>query len=68
MNELDKRIVEAMRKEDAELFQEVGSEPGVFEMLFETFRGKRRWLNILGAVWTLIFLVLGIASAVAFFR
>ena len=68
MNELDKKIAEAMRKEDAELFQEVGSEPGVFEMLFETFRGKHRWLNMLGAVWTLIFLGLGIASAVAFFR
>jgi len=68
MNELDKRITEALRKEDAELFQEIGEEPGIFDMLLETFRGKHRWLNMLGAIWTLAFLVLGIASAVAFFR
>ncbi len=68
MNELDKKITEALRKEDDELFREVGEEPGIFDMLFETFRGKRRWLNVLGAVWMLVFLVLGIASAVAFFR
>jgi hypothetical protein len=68
MKELDKKITEALRTEDAELFRDIGDEPGVFEMLLKTFRGKRRWLNILGAIWTLIFLVLGIASATAFFR
>lgn len=68
MNELDKKIAEALRKEDADLFREIGEEPGIFEMLLETFRGKHRWLNLLGAIWTLAFLVLGIASAVAFFR
>lgn len=68
MNELDKKIREALSAEDAELFKEMGDEPGVFEMLLETFRGRNRWMNLLGAVWTLIFLALGIASAVAFFR
>lgn len=68
MNELDKKITEALRKEDAELFQDLGEEPGVFEMLFETFRGKHRWLNVLGAALTVVFLGLGVASAIAFFR
>jgi len=68
MQDLDKKIVEALRAEDAELFREAGDEPGVFEMLLDTFRGKRRWLNMLGVVVTLTFLALGIASAVAFFR
>jgi len=68
MNELEMKIREALQKEDADLFQEIGEEPGIFEMLFETFRGKRRWLNMLGAAWTLIFMGFGIASAVAFFR
>lgn len=68
MNEFDKKIAEALRKDDADLFGEIDTDPGIFEMLFETFRGKHRWLNLLGAVWTLIFLLLGIAAAVAFFR
>lgn len=68
MKELDKKIAEALRTEDAELFADMDEEPGVIEMLVETFRGKRRWLNLLGAVWTLIFLGLGVAAAVAFFR
>jgi len=68
MSELDMKIREALRKEDAELFQEIGEEPGIFEMLFETFRGRHRWLNMVGAGCILIFLALGIVSAVAFFR
>ena len=68
MSELDKKIAEALRKEDAELFQEFADEPGIFDALVETFRGKRRWLNLLGAVWMLVFIGLGIASAVSFLR
>ena len=68
MKELDKNIAEALRREDADLFAEVGDEPSVFDMLLETFRGKHRWLNLLGAFWTLVFLVLGIAAAIAFFQ
>ena len=68
MNELDRKIQEALRKEDAELFEDFGEEPSVFEMLIETCRGRRRWLNILGAFWTLVFLVLGILAAVKFFN
>ena len=67
MNELDKEIQEALRAEDAELFKDYAEEPSVFEMLMETCRGRHRWLNILGAFWTLVFLVLGIVAAVKFF-
>ncbi len=67
MNELDKKIQEALRAEDAELFKDFAEEPSVFEMLMETCRGRHRWLNILGAFWTLVFLVLGIVAGVKFF-
>ena len=67
MNELDRKIREALRKEDAEFYKDFDEEPSVFEMLVETCRGRRRWLNVLGAFWTLVFLVLGILSAVRFF-
>ena len=40
MSELDKKIREALRKEDAELFDEFGGEPGVFEMLRRRFRAR----------------------------
>ncbi len=67
MKDLDKKIQEALRSEDTELFEDFGGEPSVFEMLMETCRGRHRWLNILGAFWTLVFLVLGILAAVKFF-
>ncbi len=67
MNVLDDKIREALQQEDAELFEDVGSEPSIFEMLMETCRGRHRWLNMLGAFWTLVFLVLGIVAAVKFF-
>ena len=67
MNELDKKIKEALRNEDAELFEEFGGEPSVFEMLIETCRGRHRWLNLLGAFWTCVFLVLGVLSVIKFF-
>jgi len=67
MNVLDDKIREALQREDAELFEDVGGEPSIFEMLMETCRGRHRWLNMLGAFWTLVFLVLGIVAAVKFF-
>lgn len=67
MNELDKKIREALRKEDAELYKDFDEEPSVFEMLMDTCRGRRRWLNVLGAFQTLVFIALFIFSAVKFF-
>lgn len=68
MTELDDKIREALRKEDAELFKEFDEEPSVFEMLMETCRGRHHWLNLLGAFWTMVFLVLGILAGINFFQ
>ena len=68
MSDLDRKIREALRKDDAELFEELGDEPNIFEQLFEAFQGRNRWLNLLAAAMTLIFFVLGVSAAVAFFR
>ena len=67
MNELDKKIREALRAEDAEIFNDYGGEPSMLELVFETFRGRHRWLNVLAVFWTLVFLVLAILTAVKFF-
>ena len=68
MNELDKKIREALRAEDADLVDDFDSEPSLFEMLFETFRGKHRWLVFMTIFWTLVFMVLAVLSVIQFFR
>ena len=68
MNELDKKIREALRAEDAELVDEFDKEPSMFEMLFETFRGKHRWLVFLSIFWTCVFMALAVLSVIQFFR
>ena len=68
MNELDKKIKEALRQEDAELFEDLGGEPSVFELVIDTFRGKHWWLTVLTIFWSLVFFVLAILSAIKFFN
>ena len=68
MNELDRKIQEALRKEDAELFAEFGDEPSILERVMETFRGKHRWLTFMGVFWGTVFLVLLTLAAVRFFK
>ncbi len=68
MNELDRKIKEALRQEDAELFEDLGGEPSVFDLVIDTFRGKHWWLTLLTIFWSLVFFGLGIFSAVRFFN
>ena len=49
-------------------FWRLARSTGIFEMLLETFRGRHRWLNMVGAALTLVFLAMGTVSVVAFFR
>jgi hypothetical protein len=43
-NDLDRKIQQALSDEDAELFGEVG-EMAMFEMMFDSFKGRlRRWM------------------------
>lgn len=67
-NELDKKIKEALSAQDAELFEEYGGEQGIFELIADTFRGKRRWLVVLVYVYSIVFLVLAVITAVQFFK
>jgi len=68
MNELDKRIQEALRKEDADLLKGFGDEPSILEQVMETFRGRHRWLAFLGVFWGIVFMVLCVLSAIKFFQ
>lgn len=67
MKDLDRKIREAIRAEDADLLEGIDDEPSIFEMLMETMCGRNRWLNVLGGVLTLAFLALAVVCAVKFF-
>ena len=68
MNDLDRKIRESPRAEDAELFEEFGEEPSLFEMAMELFRGRNRWLIVLTMFWTLVFIALSVFTAIKFFQ
>ena len=67
MNELDKKIQEALRKEDADLFEEFCSEPSMYEMIMETFRGKYRWMAMVAVFYSIVFMGLFIFAGIKFF-
>lgn len=68
MNELDRKIQEALCAEDAELFKDFGGEQSMLEMVADSFRGRHRWLVAITMSWTLGFVVLAVVAAVRFFR
>ena len=67
MSELDDKIREALAREDAELFDEIGGERSLPELVLETFRGKHRWVNGLFVVVSLVVVAAGVWCAVRFF-
>lgn len=68
MNDLDRKIRDALRQEDSELFAEIGDEPSLFEMSMDLFRGRNRWLSLLAAVGMVAIIGLGIVAGVKFHR
>lgn len=68
MNDVDDKIREALRREDAELLEHVQKDSSLHEVLIETFRGKYRWLNTMAAVWTFVALALAVFAAYQFFQ
>ncbi len=68
MSDLDDKIREALRNEDADLLKDFDDEPTIFETVIEVFRGKLRWLTMLTVFWSLVFFVLIAICAVKFFN
>lgn len=67
MNELDKKIREALSQQDAELFDEIGGEQSLLEMGIGIFHGRnRRWV-FFSMFLTLAFTVLTFVCVVKFF-
>jgi hypothetical protein len=67
MNELDRKIREALSPEDAALLGPSG-EPPLGQQIKELFQGRLRWVSLLVVVGGVSFAVLAIVSVVCFFR
>lgn len=61
MTDLDAKIRDALKAEDADLF---GDEPGLPAMVAESFRSRNRWL--VWVVWVSIFIFTAIAGWTAY--
>jgi hypothetical protein len=68
MTDVDDKIREALRREDAELLEHYQTEPPVHELLIETFRGRRVWLSSLAAVFTFLCFGLSLFALYGFFH
>ena len=63
LHELDDKIRQAMQGD----LDDAPTEEGLFQMLAEVFRGRRRWINLYGFFLTFVFLGLAVWCAVRFF-
>ena len=68
MNEMDDKIREAMKSEFAGATD--GEERGqwIFEMVTESFRGRRRWLSFMLWMKMIFFFLLTAGALIMFFR
>lgn len=68
MTDIDEKIREALRREDAELLAHYQGQPPLHELLIETFRGRRRWMNLLAFIFTFVFFGLALFTLYQFFH
>ena len=66
MNDLDRKIREALAADDVE-FSPRTIEPPLLEQVIDTFRGRSRWLVGLVFVMITVWLAVGVVSAYQFF-
>lgn len=60
MTNIDQEIRAALMEGQSEEIQELGQEQNIWNLSMELFRGRQKWLNILGSVFGLVFTVGGI--------
>lgn len=66
MSKIDEEIKKALEN-DVDVLENLDSEPSVFEMVIQCYRGRNRWLNILAMVDVFAFLGIAIWALVEFF-
>lgn len=68
MIDIDEKIRDALKAEEAELFAEYEGEQGIFEMIAGVFRGKLRWLIVVTTVAMIVMFAAGIYAGFQFFE
>ncbi len=68
MKEIDRLIRDALREEDAELFEKIGGEQRMHQVILDLFRGRNRWLALATVIVTVALLVLAVYAAIQFYR
>jgi hypothetical protein len=67
IEEIDHLIKEPLSLEESKFYDEL-EEQNVFEMVFDLFKGKNKWIMILMNIMTLMFFALAIYCTVQFFN
>ena len=67
MTHIDDRIRSALEAEDQELFDQLDSDMGLHDMIFEPFKGKMRWMSVLAMAYIFVFFALAIYCGFQFY-
>jgi uncharacterized protein YqhQ len=68
MDAFEKKIAEALDRDAAEAFEKMGADQSIFEMMFNGFRGRNRWLNVIMSVVMVLIFAFGVYCIVRFFQ
>ena len=60
---IDEQIRETLSAEDARLLDEFGEEPSLLELTIQSMTSRFRFVNLMGAIVMVVFVVLGFYSA-----
>lgn len=64
---IDDEIRAALSAEDARLMEEFDDDPSILEVTIKSMGDRFRWVNMVGMVFLLLFVVLGFMSAWQFY-
>lgn len=68
MSELDRAIKEALTADDAQTLERLVADQSLHEQILATFRGRLRWLNIVGWIAAFALFAVGCACGWRFVR
>jgi lipopolysaccharide export LptBFGC system permease protein LptF len=67
-NDIDRKIREALRDEDAALYEGIAGEQALHEQILDLYRGQYRWLALSWTFLTLVLVAIAVIAAVHFYR
>jgi len=68
MSNIDARIREALGAEDAALLKSLSADPGITALIADSFRGRMRWMTVLGLVYSFLFFGLALYTGWEFLQ